>query len=260
MTGMSASSNFRDDDDMISVGAAQVSQMTQDLHDRGVTTLRGAISPNWIATAQQEIEAFIGRHGPGDHDLFDLDQWECPTIRRLAENPQMESLLRTLAEAESADQRTYDRRVLRIHDGSSGVIPYLWHFDANTVTAMIPIIVPGGDTGHFAALPPMRPLRRTVLSTIQERIAFGTDPYPMATKKFEETPERYTCPLIPGEALIMRGHQTMHCALPWPVGIWRANIVLHYGHPPKSESKPLRAAFAMRDALNRRRAASHSDA
>ncbi|MGO4441817.1 hypothetical protein AB4Z42_00525 [Mycobacterium sp. 2YAF39] len=243
------------DDDKLSVGAAQISQMAQDLQDRGVTTLRGAISPGWIATAREEIEAYIERHGPGDHDLFDLDAWECPTARSLAENPDMESLLATLANTSSsgpAGQGTYDRRVLRIHDGSTGVIPYLWHFDANTITALIPIIVPGDDSGHFAALPPMRPNRRSVLSTVQERIQFGKDPYPAATKHFEKARDKYTYPLVPGEALIMWGHRTMHCALPWPVGVWRANIVLHYGLPPRSESKPLRAAFALRDALKGR--------
>lgn len=114
---------------------------------------------------------------------------------------------------------------------------------------MIPIIVPGGHAGQFAYLPPQRPLRRTVLTTIQERIRVGKDPYPGATEKFNKAPDGNTYPLVPGELLIFMGHRTLHTALPWPVGEWRANVVLHYGHPTKSESAPLRAAFAMRDAV-----------
>ncbi|BBY63354.1 hypothetical protein [Mycolicibacterium helvum] len=253
---MGSDAGCRDDKDLFTVSQAQISQIEQDLHVRGMSILRGAISPDWIEAARKEVEAYVERHGSGDHDLFDLDEWECPAIRQLAENPEMESMLRTLAVQSSSgveSTESYDRRALRIHDGTRGVIPYLWHYDANTVTAMIPVTVPDAGTGQFGTLPPDRPIRRSVTSMVRERMRIGKDPYPKATEQFKKAPERSTYPLIPGEALIFYGYRTMHTALPWPVGQWRANIVLHYGLPTRLESGPLRAAFGIRDAITRKR-------
>lgn len=73
---MNSDPDRRDESDFYSVSAAQASQLVQDLHDRGVATLRGAISPSWLAAAREEIQAYVGRHGPGDHDLFDHEDWE----------------------------------------------------------------------------------------------------------------------------------------------------------------------------------------
>ncbi len=249
---MNSDPGLRDGSDLFSVTGAQVAQIEKDLHERGISILRGAISPSWIAAAREEVAAYVARHGSGDHDLFDLNEWECPAIRELAENPEMEEMLRTLAIKSSSGVESteyYDRRALRIHDGSRGVIPFLWHYDANTVTAMIPVTVPDAGTGQFGTLPPDRPLRRSVTSMFRERMRIGKDPYPRATDQFKKDPERSTYPLVPGEALIFYGYRTMHTALPWPVGQWRANIVLHYGLPSRLESGPLRAMLGVRDAI-----------
>ena len=213
---MSSDPNCRDGSGLFSVSEARVLQIQQDLQLRGMSILRGAISPSWIATAREEVAAYVERHGSGDHDLFDLDKWECPAMRELAENPEMESMLARLAAQSSSgvvSTGAYDRRALRIHDGTRGVIPYLWHYDANTVTAMIPVTVPDDGSGRFATLPPERPIRRSVTSMVRERIRIGKDPYPGATKQFKKAPDQSTYPLVPGGGTdLLRFPNDAHCA------------------------------------------------
>jgi hypothetical protein len=251
---MSLDPSCRDDSDVFSVSEARLAELARHLQDRGMMRLAGGISPSWIATARGEVMAYVERHGPGDYDMLDLDDWECPTIRNFAVNPKVESLLSTLAASLSSrfeDPGAYTRRILRIHDGSGAVTskPHVWHYDDNTMTLHVPLITPGGNTGHLGALPAQRRLHRTLIAAIQERIRNDEYPHPRAKEKFDKAPERYTVPLIPGEALFFVGHRTLHSPLPWPVGQLRANMILHYGHDTRPESRLLRAVRAMRDGV-----------
>jgi hypothetical protein len=156
---------------------------------------------------------------------------------------------------EYAEPGTYTRRVLRIHDGTGGVTskPHVWHYDDNTLTVMVPLVVPGDGTGHFGALQAHRQLRRTLLNTVGERLRNDEYPHPGAIDKFNKAPDRHTYPLVPGELLVFIGHRTLHSPLPWPVGRVRANIVFHFGQPERPESGSLRALRAMRNVVGGRR-------
>lgn len=234
---------------LLSDGPLRVDEIASRLDDAGMVRLIGAVPPDMLASAQDEIAEYISNHGTGDHDLLDHTRWESPTLQRIAESERVESLLNSLASWRLASSPTdhggYSRRVLRIHDGTDAIQtnPYVWHYDASTLTMHIPISIPGGNTGDLAAFPAHRPRRRTAVTSLREKLQ-SHDRW--ARRTFSEDPARYTIPLVPGDAYIFHGYRTLHTGLPWPRGDVRANLILHYGYPRWAESGALRTAHAIR--------------
>jgi hypothetical protein len=241
---------------LLTEGPLNADEIASRLDEVGMVRMVDALSPDELASAQEEIADYVSRHGTSDHDLLDLAAWESPTLQRIATSERVERLLNTVAGWQSgaspSEQGGYSRRVLRIHAGT-GVLktnPYVWHYDASTVTMHIPILIPGGDTGNLAAFPDHRPRRRTATTSLREKIQ-PQDQW--AARTFAADPARYTVDLIPGDAYVFRGYRTLHTGLPWPPGQLRANLLLHYGYPKWAESGALRTAHIIRQGIRRMR-------
>lgn len=237
---------------LLSDGPSRVDEVASLLDNAGMVRLVEALPPEMLASAQEEVAEYVSNHGPGDHDLLDYTRWESPTLEKIATSERVELLLDSLASWRSAsypaDHRGYSRRVLRIHDGT-GVIqtnPYVWHYDASTLTLHFPITIPGGDTGNLAAFPAHRPRLRTAVTSVREKLL---PPDRWATRAFAADPLRHTVFLVPGEAILFYGYRTLHTGLPWPAGDLRANLILHYGNP--EESVALRTAHAIRQGIGK---------
>lgn len=243
--------------------ASHIGHARADLDRRGLVPLDGVITSEWLNAARTEVNAYLAEHGSREHSLVDVDSWECPTIQALAVDPHVEAFLHSLAsfpESAGADYAGYRQRVLRILDGS-GVDspPFDWHYDANAVTMLVPIVIPADGTGRVAMFPDHRPHRPSATLSAAERLLVHNQMYGRRMRRrYEGDPSAFTVPLTPGDAYLFRGYRALHATLPWPKDTLRVTLLLQYGHPYGAEGSLVRAVRARRDAVRKRRTSVHN--
>ncbi|WP_133056205.1 hypothetical protein [Mycolicibacterium tusciae] len=236
---------------------SRVDHAQADLHRHGLVTLEGVIPTEWLSAARTEVNDYLARHGWREHSLVYGDSWECPTIAALAEDQRVEAFLHSLTsfpESES-DYAGYQQRVLRILDGSDAdTPPFDWHYDANAVTMLVPIVVPADGAGQVAIFPDHRPHRRWAALSAAERLLVHKQIYGRRMRRrYQGDPSAFTIPLRPGDAYLFRGYRALHAVLPWANDTLRVTLVLQYGHPYGREGSLVRAVRARRDAKRKRR-------
>jgi hypothetical protein len=235
-----------------------------DLDRDGLVRLTGVISPEWLTAARADIADYIARHGSGEHSLVDTDRWECPTIAELAVDERIASLLHSLTpfpQDAAPGYGGYRQRVLRILNGS-GVDspPFDWHYDANAVTMLVPIVIPADGTGQVAMFPDHRPHRRSATVGAIERFLVHNRIYGRRLRRrFDRDPAAYTVALTPGDAYLFRGYRTLHATLPWPPDTLRVTLLLQYGHPYGPDGPIQQAVRARRNCIRQRRSGPRTD-
>jgi len=232
-------------------------QARADLDREGVARLPGVVPADWLASARADVAAFLAHHGPGEHSLIDAQVWMCPAIAALATDDGVEEFLDSMAFPGGAapDHGGYRQQVLRILDGS-GVDspPFDWHYDANALTLVVPIVIPDDGSGHLALMPNHRGHRRLASVSAAERLLVHNDIYGRRLRRrYDRDPAAYTVHLKPGDTYLFRGYRTLHATLPWPAGTLRVTLVLQYGHPYGSEGPVLRAVRTRRTLTRSRR-------
>ncbi|MBO0677706.1 hypothetical protein JRC04_09555 [Mycolicibacterium sp. S2-37] len=238
--------------------ASRVGQIKNDLERDGLVRLSGVVPAEWLAAARADVDAYLADHGSGEHSLVDTDRWECPTISELALDERVESFLHSLAGFRpNADQgyAGYRQRVLRILDGSAvDSPPFDWHYDANAVTMLVPIVIPDDGSGHVALFPDHRPHRRWATLSAAERLLVHNSVYGRRLRRrYQSDPSSFTLRLTPGDAYLFRGYRSLHATLPWPSDTLRVTLLLQYGHPYGPEGHLLQAVRARRQSMRKRR-------
>jgi hypothetical protein len=228
-----------------------------DLERTGLVRLPGVVPPEWLAAARADVDGFLSRHGSGEHSLVDADHWDCPTIAELAADERVESFLHSLTPPSVSAVpgfAGYRQRVLRILDGSAvDSPPFDWHYDANAVTMLVPVVVPDG-TGDLALFPDHRPHRGSATLDAAERLLVHNSFYGRRLRRrFDADPSAFTVHLTPGDVYVFRGYRSLHATLPWPTDTLRVTLLLQYGHPYGAESSALQAVRNRRNAMRKRR-------
>ena len=238
--------------------ASHTGHAKADLDQHGLASLDGIFSADWLNAARTEVDAYRARHGRQEHNLTDVESWECPSIAALAEDPRVERFLHSLTsfpESAGSEYAGYQQRVLRILDGSDvDSPPFDWHYDSNAVTMLVPIVVPADGTGRVAIFPDHRPHRPWATLSAAERLLVHNHRYGRRMRRrYEDAPSAFTIPLVPGDAYLFRGYRALHAVLPWSKDTLRVTLVLQYGHPYGAEGGLVRAVRARRDAVRQRR-------
>ena len=243
--------------------ADRISRTRDDLERYGLVRLEGVISPEFLAAARKDVARYVSRYGSGEHSLVDTDCWQCPNIAEFATDERVESFLHSLMSIPRAARPGYGgykQRVLRILDGS-GVDspPFDWHYDANAVTMLVPIVIPGDGAGQLAMFPDRRPHRRFGTLGAIERLFVHNKTYGRSLRRrFNSDPAAFTVPLTPGDAYVFRGYRALHATLPWPRDTLRVTLLLQYGNPYGPEGVIPQAVRARRDSFRKRRTGSQS--
>lgn len=227
------------------------------LDQQGLVRLSGVVPQDWLAAARANVDAYLASHGQGEHSLVDPEHWDCPTIAELAVDERIEAYLHSLAFPHGAppSYAGYRQRVLRILDGSAvDSPPFDWHYDANALTMLIPIVIPDDGSGHVALFPDHRPHRRWATLSAAERLLVHNKVYGRRLRRrYEADPAAHTVRLTPGEVYLFRGYRALHATLPWPSSTLRVTLVLQYGHPYGPEGSLVQAVRAQRNRIRRRR-------
>lgn len=227
-------------------------QVRSDLDRTGLVRLPGIVPPEWLTAARADVDHYLAENGQGEHSLLDHDQWNCPTISELARDERVEAFLHALtpfADAPAGDRAGYRQRVLRILDGSAiDSPPFDWHYDANAVTMLVPIVIPDDGSGHVAMFPDHRPHRRWATLSAAERLLVHNRLYGRRLRRrFDRDPGAATLQLKPGEVYLFRGYRALHATLPWPAQTQRVTLLLQYGHPYGAEGRVVRTVRARRN-------------
>ena len=231
-----------------------------DLDGTGLARLPGAVTQEWLAAARADIDAFVARHGSGEHSLVDTDRWECPSIAALATDGRVQAFLHTQsALPKDARHAGYRQRVLRILDGAAvDSPPFDWHYDANAITLLVPIVVPDDATGHLALFPDHRPHRRWATLSAAERLIVHNPIYGRwMRRRYDRDPAAHTLSLRPGDAYLFRGYRSLHATLPWPKDKLRVTLLLQYGYPYGPEGRGLQAIRDKRNSARKQRTYPH---
>lgn len=227
-------------------------QARADLDRDGLARLSGVVPQEWLAAARADVDRFLDDHGSGEHSLLEHEHWNCPTISELAEDERIEAFLHSLtpfADTAAPGHAGYRQRVLRILDGSAvDSPPFDWHYDANAVTMLIPVVIPGDGSGQVAMFPDHRPHRRWATLSAAERLVVHNPVYGrLLRRRFDTDPAAATLQLRPGEVYLFRGYRALHATLPWPAETLRVTLLLQYGHPYGPEGRVVQAVRARRN-------------
>jgi hypothetical protein len=229
------------------------------LDRHGLVRLSDVVPRDWLAAARADIDNYLAVHGSGEHSLVDTNRWGCPTITELAVDERVESFLHSLAFPQGVKPgfAGYRQRVLRILDGSAvDSPPFDWHYDANAVTMLVPIVVPDDGSGHLAMFPDHRPHRRWATLSAAERLLVHNKLYERSLRRrYDSDPSAFTVQLEPGDVYLFRGYRALHATLPWPSNTLRVTLLLQYGHPYGAEGRILQAIRERRNSHRKLRTA-----
>jgi hypothetical protein len=131
------------------------------------------------------------------------------------------------------DQPFY--QVLRCLAGASGrKHSLMFHYDSYVLTALLPILVPPGKlSGELLVLPNARPIRRSYLTNLIDKVAVDN---PLSQRVFRRMAERGSprmvrIAMVPGHLYLFWGYRSLHTNEPCDPDKIRATALLHYGEP-----------------------------
>jgi hypothetical protein len=132
--------------------------------------------------------------------------------------------------------------VLRVVPGDKSAGQALnFHFDAEIVTALVPINIPEGPpekAGHLVAIPNLRRVRKYVIHNMLEKLLLQNrvagkliSVFALKIKK-----QKYIYKLVPGNVYFFWGYRTLHANLPVDSNETRSTLLFHFGNPHKNSS------------------------
>jgi hypothetical protein len=229
------------------------------LDETGFVTLEGVISPEWLERARADVRSLLARHGKKFFVIIRPAEQQDSAADEIAHHPMMESLLRELAEigcpkAVVDGEGVYNvLRVVAGADGEKGSCEF--HYDANVITALVPIFIPDsekGQSGELVVLPNSRGYRNMLVNLIEKAVVQSRPYRRRMTRKFRRNPEKNRRLLRPGNVYLFWGYRSYHGNLPSPSNGLRATLLLHYGNP-HGRRAVLQSFRAVRRLIERRR-------
>jgi hypothetical protein len=219
-------------------------RLFESMERTGFGCAENAISPETLASLRQEVKRLVDANGR--RFLFLQNPYKQPesAFRPLAQSRNFNRLLLDLSNRGSnADNSDFEvLNILRVVPGDKSAGQVLnFHFDAEVVTALVPINIPDGPpekAGHLVALPNVRTIRRFVLHNILEKtlVQNGLARKLVSHFALRNGKQKYIHRLVPGNVYFFWGYRTLHANLPLDSEQMRATMLFHFGNPHKNSS------------------------
>jgi hypothetical protein len=216
-----------------------ISELAEELDRTGFVCLENVVSPHWLAEAREYVGSSLVEYGEYDFCIIRPTNKKDSAARRFVSDRTVRAIFERLALARcpqgvAANEEIYS--VLRVLAGPEREArSYRFHYDAAVVTMLVPLFIPAagaGRSGEFVVFPNRRPFRRSVFFNIFEKVFTQNRFYrKRIMRKFNNTPEKYTVQLKPGNVYLFWGYRTFHGNLPCAPNTVRATLLLHYGNP-----------------------------
>jgi hypothetical protein len=216
----------------------------EQLERDGFCCISDAISHQTLDAFRQEISRLVKLNGRKFLFLMNPYKDEDSVFKILASSNNFTRFLLHLSNlGTKTDNSDFELlNVLRVVPGDKSAGQALnFHFDAEVVTALVPIDIPEGPpekAGHLVAIPNLRNLRRFVLHNmlekllLQNRIAGKIISWIVLRNKNE----KYIFKLKPGNVYFFWGYRTLHANLPVDPKETRSTLLFHFGNPHKNSA------------------------
>jgi hypothetical protein len=226
------------------------------LDERGMVCLEDAVSPEWLADAAAEVAQYLRVHGERFHLVPRTPgDTECPTIDAVAHDPDtlrfLTDIVRTRLPERAADPRTFRPRLRVVAGSVGGTDAFSFHYDAEAVTLVVPIILPDSPRGRAGELVGQfnkRPFRRSVLANLFDKL-IGLSVFYRWLLLRNDRARTTTAEWQVGNAYLFWGYRSLHGLSPVEPGAVRATLVMHFGLPHGS-NRVLAAAAGLRHAIS----------
>jgi len=226
------------------------------LDERGMVCLEGAVSQEWLADAVAEVRRYLQVHGEQFH-LVDRTpgDTECPTVDSVAHDPDtlrfLTQVVRARLPEHAADPRTFRPRLRIVAGQVGGTDAFSFHYDAEAVTLVVPIILPDSPRGRAGELVGQfnkRPFRRSVLANLFDKL-IGLSVFYRWLLLRNDGARTTTAEWRVGNAYLFWGYRSLHGLSPVAPGAVRATLVMHFGLPHGS-NRVLATAAGLRHAIS----------
>ncbi len=230
--------------------------VTDALDERGMVCLDNAVSPDWLADAAAEVERYLRVHGERFHlvDRIPGDT-ECPTIDSVAHDPDtlrfLTDIVRSRLPERAADPATFRPRLRIVAGQVTGTDAFSFHYDAEAVTLVVPIILPDtprGLAGEMVGQFNKRPFRRSVIANLFDKM-IGLSPVYRWWLLRGEGDRTTMAEWKVGNAYLFWGYRSLHGLSPVEAGAVRATLVMHFGLPHGS-NRVLASAARLRATIS----------
>ena len=238
--------------------SASIDEITQQLNQRGLVCLYDVVSTEWIDSARANVRSRLTEVGLRNHFVIGPGDEPNTPANAFVTDPQIVALLHGLSRIRRPRRAVANERIhtaLSILGGSSAESgPSRFHYDASTVTMVVPVLIPHagqGRSGELVVFPNRRPFRRYVTANIVEKAIAQTTFYRShAMKRIRREPGIHVVDMEPGNVYLFWGYRTYHGTLACVSEAVRVALLLHCGSPHGS-SWTLTTAKSLSRALPR---------
>jgi hypothetical protein len=210
----------------------------------GLCCVENAISEATLTSFRQEVKRLLNINGRRFLFLQNPYKDSDSAFRTLALSKNFKKFLVHLSNRQvQKDTSGFDLlNVLRVVPGDKATGQALnFHFDAEVITALVPIDIPEGPpekAGHLVAIPNLRKIRRFVISNVVEKALLQNKLSQRLVSYFalRNGKQKYIYKLLPGNIYFFWGYRTLHANLPLDPAAMRATMLFHFGNPHEHSS------------------------
>ena len=216
----------------------------EQLERDGFCCVENAISPTTLETFRTEVNKLVAANGR--RFLFLVNPYKEPgsAFQSLGMSHNFRKLLLELSNRETKSDHSESDLLnyLRVVPGDKSRGQALnFHFDAEVITALVPIFIPDGPpdkAGHLVALPNFSKIRKFVIFNLIEKSLLQNKLAEKLISLFvlRNGGERHIFKLIPGNVYLFWGYRTLHANLPLDPKESRSTLLFHFGNPHKNSS------------------------
>jgi hypothetical protein len=251
------------------VRACDAAEVASGLDRAGFVCLENAVAPEWLDRARAHVEKLAAKHSGNYFALNWPAREEGSPWHEMTHDPALKALMTDLAKigcgTAEVDDEIYN--VLRVVTGASGDAKSLnYHYDNTVITALAPVLIPGGPDRHAGELlvyANKRPYRSNALTNIIEKAVVQSDWYRKRVTDALPSGHMDEIKLLkPGNLYLFWGYRSYHANFPVKHDLLRATFLMHLGDPHGGNLvlRAIKRLNLRRERRNRERASAGLDA
>ena len=155
-----------------------VQDAVHNLNCSGIHCIENVIDDNLQKKFSEEVKLLLELKGKRQFSVIDVMSLENFSFKTLSQNDELTSFLIAVSKAALKKQisNSDSLNILRVISGKNKANQsFKFHYDAYSLTALIPIIIPDGPiekSGHLIIFPNLRKFRFSFLKNLLEKIFF----------------------------------------------------------------------------------------